>query len=173
MTRWTTYRALALGLSLVAPVPTRAGDEPVPARAKARLYTNEDLERVHPFAAETGVSSVPAVSTAPGDGARETRQRSEGRSKHQGESYWRAEAERVRQKLRALEERAAGLRARIAERSSRTEVFGRRGSSASSRGTSLVTLQSSLAALETRARHLEEDLFERARRAGALPGWLR
>jgi predicted RNase H-like nuclease (RuvC/YqgF family) len=173
MTRWTTYRALALGLSLVAPAPSGAGDEPVPARPKARLYTNEDLERVHPFAAETGVSSVPAVSTAPGDGAREARQHGEGRSKRQGESYWRTEAERVRQKLRALDERAAALRARIAERSSRTEVFGRRGSSASSRGTSLVTLQSSLAALETRARHLEEDLFERARRAGALPGWLR
>jgi hypothetical protein len=173
MTRWTTYRVLALGLSLVVPVRSGARDEPAPAnaRSKARLYTNDDLDRVHPFAAETGVRSVPAVADVPAS-ARETATRREGRSARQGEAYWRAEAERVRQKLRALEERAGGLRARIAERSSRSEVFGRRGSS-SSRGTSLVSLQSSLAAVERRARLLEDDLAERARRAGALPGWLR
>ena len=175
MTRWITYRALAIGLSLVAPSASAAGEEPAPAsaRPKVRLYTNADLERVHPFAAETGVQSVPAVESAPVQGERQRGTRHEGRSARQGEAYWRAEAERVRLKLRSLEERAAALRARIAERSSRSEVFGRRGSSSSSRGTSLVTLQSSLAAVETRVLHLEEDLAERARKAGALPGWLR
>jgi len=175
MTLRMTYRALALGLSLAAPSPSGAGDEPAAAaaRPKARLYTNEDLDRLHPLAAQTGAQSVPAVESAPEEASRERAPRREGRSARQGEPYWRAEAERVRQKLRSLEERAAALRVRIAERSSRSEVFGRRGSPASSRGTSLATLQSSLAALETRARHLEEDLFERARRAGALPGWLR
>ncbi len=172
MTRWTTYRALALGLPLLAPPAPTACEEQAHAkeRPKARLYTNDDLERVHPFAAETGVRSMPAVSPTP---AEETKPRREGRSLRQGEAYWRAEAERVRQKLRALEERAAELRVRISERSSRSEVFGRRGSSSSSRGTSLLSLQSSLALVEKRARLLEEDLAERARRAGALPGWLR
>lgn len=171
MTRWTTYRALALGLPLLAPPAPAACEEQAHAkeRPKARLYTNDDLERVHPFAAETGVRSLPAFSPTP---AVETKPRREGRSLRQGEPYWRAEAERVRQKLRALEERAAGLRARIAERSTRSEVFGRR-SSSSSRGASLASLQSALALVERRARLLEEDLAERARRAGALPGWLR
>jgi hypothetical protein len=176
MTRWTPYRALALGLSLVAPSSSGAADEPAPAstRPKPRLYTNEDLERVHPFAAETGVRSEPAVEAAPADASPERAPRRESRSARQGEAYWRGEADRVRQKVRSLEERAAALRARIAERSSRSEVFGRRGSTASSSRTAqLASLQSSLAAVEARVRHLEEDLAERARRAGALPGWLR
>ena len=171
MTLRPTFRALALGLSLVPALPLvllAAEEKPTtPPRPKARVYTNEDLDRVHPFAAETGGSSVPAV---PPEDARPARAAESGH-KGRGEAHWRAEAARVRERLRELEERAAELRSQIAERSSQSEVFGRRRSSADK--TSVARLQASLAAIERRARQTQEDLEERARRDGALPGWLR
>ena len=170
MTFGLTFRAQALGLSLalvVPPVLEAAEEKPRPPRPPARVYTNEDLDRVHPFAAQTGGSSVPAVAADEASPARPA----ESRRKGKGEEHWRAEAARVRERLRALEERAAELRSQIAERGSQSEVFGRRRSSAGK--TSVAALQASLAAVERRARLTQEDLEERARRDGALPGWLR
>jgi hypothetical protein len=170
MTYRLTFRAKALGLSLVLGVPpvlVAADEKPRPPRPPARVYTNDDLDRVHPFAAETGGSSVPAVAADEASPAPPA----ESRRKGKGEEHWRAEAARVRERLRALEERAAELRSQIAERSSQSEVFGRRRSSAGK--TSVAALQASLAAVERRARLTQEDLEERARRDGALPGWLR
>jgi hypothetical protein len=170
MTYRPTFRAKALGLSLVLLVPpvlVVADEKPRPPRQPARVYTNEDLDRVHPFAAETGGSSVPAVAADDASPARPAPAHRTGK----GEEHWRAEAARVRERLRALEERAAELRSQIAERGSQSEVFGRRRSSAGK--TSLAALQASLAAVERRARLTQEDLEERARRDGALPGWLR
>lgn len=145
-----------------------------PARPPARVYTNADLERIHPLAGQTGGSSLPAVPadvSPAGDG--------ETASRGRGEDYWRREAAAVRERLLALEERAAGLRTRIAERerAPREEtIYGarRRSSSGSSSGsTSVASLRASLAAVERRIRRAQEDLEERARRDGALPGWLR
>ncbi|HEY7921541.1 MAG TPA: hypothetical protein VII62_00080 [Vicinamibacteria bacterium] len=170
MTHRPTLRAQALGLSLLLVVPPAllaADEKPRPPRPPARVYTNEDLDRVHPFAAETGGSSVPAVAADEPSRARPAASHRKGK----GEEHWRAEAARVRERLRALEERAAELRSQIAERGSQSEVFGRRHSSAGK--TSVAALQASLAAVERRARLTQEDLEERARRDGALPGWLR
>jgi hypothetical protein len=170
MTFGPTFRAQALGLSLVLVLTSAlqgAEEKPKPKRPPARVYTNADLDRVHPFAAETGGSSVPAVAVDEASAARPA----ESRRKGKGEEHWRAEAARVRERLRALEERAAELRSQIAERGSQSEVFGRRHSSAGK--TSVAALQASLAAVERRARLTQEDLEERARRDGALPGWLR
>jgi hypothetical protein len=148
-----------------------AAEEPArPARPPARVYTNADLERVHPFAAETGVRSLPAVEGDPTPAAVP-----EPATRGRGEAYWRREAAAVRERLRALEERADGLRARIAERerapSDETVYGSRKRSSAGS--TSNASLQRSLAAVERRMQRTWEDLEERARRDGALPGWLR
>lgn len=161
-------RAIGLSVLLSVPNPAPAGDSPRPTpRPPARVYTNADLERVHPFAADTGVSSVPAVAAGDTPEAPEPDARHQGR----GEPYWRSEAARVRERLRALEERAAELRARIAERASQSEVFGRRRAASGSSATA--SLRASLAAIERRARLTQDDLEERARHDGALPGWLR
>lgn len=172
--------------STSAPGPGRAPDPgpdpamplasaPSAANAKqarkppARLYTNADLERVHPFVAETGVTSIPAA--ADGGGRALETEVGPRRPARRGEAYWRAEAARVHERVRALEERAAALRGRIAERAREPEVFGRRRSSSGGSGTA--SLQASLAAVERRILKTEDDLEERARRDGALPGWLR
>jgi hypothetical protein len=161
-------RSIALlALLCVAPASRAQQTTKPAARPPARVYTNADLERVHPRAAETGVSSVPAVPAGDAPEATPREERRRGR----GEAYWRSEAARVRERLRALEERAAGLRAQIAERASQSEVFGRR--RASSGASSTASLRASLAAVERRARLTQDDLEERARRDGALPGWLR
>lgn len=161
-------RAIGLSALLSVAPPAPADESPRPApRPPARLYTNADLERVHPFAAETGVSSTPAVTSGDTSEAPPREARHRGR----GEAYWRSEAARVRERLRALEERAAELRARVAERASQSEVFGRRRASSASSATA--SLAASLAAVERRARLTQDDLEERARRDGALPGWLR
>ena len=138
-----------------------------------RVYTNADLERIHPLAGQTGGSSTPAA-TAEEDAAAERETASRG----QGEAYWRREAAAVRERVRALEERAAGLRTRIAERERDTEpvVYGRRqrsSSSSPSGSSSIASLRASLAAVERRIQKAEDDLADRARREGALPGWLR
>jgi hypothetical protein len=137
-------------------------------RPKARLYTNVDLERIHPFAAQTGAQSVPSVAPEESEAARLTPPEP---VRGRGEAYWRAEAARVRERLRALEQRAVELRTRIAERESQPQVFGRRGQPSGASGAA--SLRAALAALERRSRLTSDDLEERARRDYALPGWLR
>ena len=128
-----------------------------PAEKKAvPLYTNADLERVAPFRGQTGVDSVPPPPGPPAPPAPKA-----GR----GEPYWRREAVRVRQQVRRLEAQASSLRVRIeAERARprRTRTAPR------SSG-----LEARLEALKLEARDLEDELSDRARREGALPGWLR
>jgi hypothetical protein len=174
MTLRTVVLPLGFGLSAVLAVSARSADEEPspPPRPPVRLYTNEDLERVHPFRDQTGVRSVPAV--APDD---ETGPAPVERRRGRGEGYWRREAARVRERVASLTARAADLRAEVAAKADEaSHVLGGRGrrSSASLSGPgSLVRLQARLLALEKRIREAEDDLADRARRDGALPGWLR
>lgn len=130
------------------------------------LYTNDDLDRVHSRRDETGVSSVPAFApAAPG-----ARARPAVKPRGHGEEYWRKEAARVREKVASLRSQAAELRARLAEREAeRRHTLGRpRAGSTSEAG-----LKARLSGIESRIRSLEDELRDRARRLGALPGWLR
>lgn len=155
----TTLIAVVLGLQAAA-APTPAERPPV------RVYTNEDLERVHPFREETGVASVPARPAEAGPERAPQRRKVRTR----GEDYWRREAARVRRRVDALAARAETLRSTLAEREEeRRHTLGRRRRG----GTSDATLERRLAAIERQMRHLEDELRERARREGALPGWLR
>ena len=114
------------------------------------------------------------MPAAPADAAARRAEREPATRGH-GEAYWRREAAAVRERLRALEERAAGLRTRIAERE-RARATRPSTAAASARppaSTSVASLQASLAAVERRMQRTQDDLEERARRDGALPGWLR
>ena len=171
MTFRTVVVPLGFGLSAVLCVsPASTDEDPAPApRPPVRLYTNEDLDRVHPFRDETGVRSVPAVAPDERPAPPEKR-------RGRGEDYWRREAARVRERVRAMEAQAAEVRADIAEQAEEAShvLGGRRRSSASLSGSGSSTrLRAKLASLERRLREMEEDLAERARRDGALPGWLR
>jgi hypothetical protein len=171
MTLRTTALPLGFGLSAILFVPAGAAeDDPSPAgRPRVRVYTNEDLDRVHPFRHQTGGDSVPAV--APDD--RPAPAPAYERSRKRGEDYWRREADRVRDRVRRMEAQAADLRARIAECAEDARHVLTRRRRSSSRSGSEATLRAKLAALESRMRQLEDELADRARREGALPGWLR
>jgi septal ring factor EnvC (AmiA/AmiB activator) len=164
-----TIQTTVLGLGLVAVFSLSArGSAQTQAkepRPPARVYTNEDLDRVHPLRNETGVASVPSAS--PEGAAPEPRPPSRGR----GEEYWRREAARVRDRVRTLEGQAATLRAQIAESEAQQAHLARRGTA--SAASSKTRLEVRLAGLERRILQLEDDLAERARRERALPGWLR
>lgn len=155
MTEWSRFlRAAAVCLFGAAAV---AGAE---RRAPARVYTNEDLARVSSRRGETGVESRPAAAPPAESVA------AAGPSPGGGESYWRGEAERVRRRVEPWRDAAADLRAKIAERQAAPGV--RPYTDPQVRG-----WQQRLAALEARIRDAENRFEERARRARALPGWLR
>ncbi len=176
MKNQATLLPLIVGLSLVScPLPAPA-DDAASARAPKHLYTNADLERVHPFRDETGARSTPAVPNdekEPADAAGATR-RGGSRRDARGEAYWRGEARKLRDRLHALSERREALRTRLAEgREQRRGLLSRARSSSTSSAKSDRAIEQRITAIERRMRQLEDDLAERARRAGALPGWLR
>ena len=82
--------------------------------------------------------------------------------------HWRSEAERHRRELERIDAGIRRLRWRLAERRSR-----RRPGERLARDPSERLLEESLASLEEERRRLEERFRERARKAGAHPGWLR
>ncbi len=178
MTNRTSVLPLGFGLSAVLCFSnaSAADEAPRPARPPVRVYTNEDLDRVHPFRSETGVDSVPAFVPALVPALREPRAATRGAARAHGEEYWRREAGKVRGRMRRLVDQAETLRARISAREeaqSRSLRSGRRGSSAATGSDTTAALRGRLVVLERRMRELEQDLADRARREGALPGWLR
>jgi septal ring factor EnvC (AmiA/AmiB activator) len=167
MTARLVVLPLALGLLPGFGFPALGADETATqgANPPVRVYTNEDLDRVHPLREQTGVASVPA---APPD---EARSGSRSRARSHGEEYWRHEAARVRDRVASLETQAADLRQRVADLEWEQRHVSRRVSATAA--SPVGRLRSRLSSIERRARRLEDDLQERARREGALPGWLR
>jgi hypothetical protein len=173
MTSRTNVHPLGFGLSAVLCFTVPGTADAPPPRPPVRVYTNEDLERIRPLRDETGIASVPAVPASTRDAATDGRTREKPRG--HGEEYWRREAERTRERVRRLEDQAEALRGQIArEQEQQSHISRHARRSSELRGFDRVpSLQARLAALERRCRALEEELADRARRDGALPGWLR
>jgi hypothetical protein len=153
-----------LGLRLLLLASGTAGEpqerKPVP------VYTNDDLDRISPFRDETGVSSTVAVPTRPTASGRDA---DDGRAR--SEAYWRREAERLRVRLQRARDRVEDLRARLA---ASEEPSGLRSREARSRAAAQAEAwRRQIGAMEARIRESEAHFADRARRAGALPGWLR
>ncbi len=177
MTNLTSVLPLGFGLSAVLCFAgaSSADDPPPPNRPPVRVYTNDDLARVHPFRSETGVDQVPAASSEPG--ARESPGSPRGERRGRGEEYWRREATKMRERMSTLVEQAETLRERIAQREQaerhRSSRGSRSSSSTSSTAETTAAMRVRLQALERRMHQLEEDFADRTRREGVLPGWLR
>lgn len=162
--------------TLVFPCVVRADE-----KKAVRVYTNEDLDRVSPYRGQTGVDSVPAATSSESRGAAGPRgavARPSGPARGTAtEAYWRREAERVRTRVRGLEARAHELRLQIQREEQREHdrplVFGRSSSTQTTPPSAVPGLQAKLAAAEREARAVQDELEDRARREGALPGWLR
>ncbi|PYQ22962.1 MAG: hypothetical protein DMF81_10325 [Acidobacteria bacterium] len=126
------------------------------------LYTNDDLRRVSPHRDETGVNSRPAAAVPPAPAPAGTA----AKGRVQGEEYWRREADRLRDRLRPLRERADDLRLAIDERRRKPRVH-------PYSDPHIVAWERRLRMLDDRIREAESRLEERARREGAMPGWMR
>lgn len=139
------------------------------------VYTNEDLDRVRPFRDETGVASKPGTETERparagtarqelgGGGAAAGRKR---RSAESDEEAWRLSAEKFRAKLQPLRDKADDLRRQIEERRQQPGVR-------PYTDPRIVADQRRLKVLEERIHDSEAAFEDRARRQGALPGWIR
>ncbi len=127
-------------------------------------YGDEDLRRMAPLRHQTGVLSQPA--TRPDGEGRRGIDDEEAKARRSAERYWRREADRLRKRQEKLREQIEELRAKIEERrrSRKFQAFG---------DPQIETWQRRIERLRQRLRELEMGLEERARRAGALPGWLR
>lgn len=147
--------ACSLVVCLAGAWPAASDEKPT-----IRVYTNEDLDRLRPRRGETGATSEPAVE--PARAAPHGRERSPAR----GEEFWRREAERERRRLEPLRRRLLALEQRLEERRNQP----RRGFAADPM---LESLSAQIQALRGRIREEQSRFEDRARREGALPGWLR
>jgi hypothetical protein len=159
-----------VGVCLAVVPPCESEEKQAP-----RTYTNEDLERVRPFRDQTGVASKPANVTTGNERAGTSRQKLGGsgaaagrkrRSAESDEETWRTAAEKLRERLRPLRERADDVRVQIEERRRQPGVR-------PYTDPKVVALQRKLDVLERRIREAESAFEDRARRLGVLPGWLR
>ncbi len=148
-----------------------AEEKPVPS------YGDADLERVKPLRGQTGVLSEVA---APAAGPRELAGRPAGRD----EAYWRSEAEKVRASVQKLRASADATRGRLdaARDAAREAAFkaARATTKAKDPAAARPAAEARIAALESELKRLtdeirlrQDELEDRARRARALPGWLR
>jgi len=147
---------LSVVVCLLAPL-AHAADEDKP---RVPSYTNEDLVRLQSLRGETGVASIPAVPPE------EAAQREAAAPARKGEEYWRRQAETSRRSVDAMKRSLADIEQRIAERRRRPGI--RPYSDPVIEGQ-----QKKAELLRERIRDEEGRLQDRARRAGALPGWLR
>jgi hypothetical protein len=154
MTTWSLFPGAGAACLLAAALG--AGEKRVPAR----VYTDEDLARVSARRGETGGDSRPVAEAAEKPPAEKPD------ASHRSEAHWRAEAARVRQRVEPWRDDADDLRSEIAARQAEPGVR-------PYTDPKVRALQRRLSQLEARIRDAEDRLEERARRAGALPGWLR
>lgn len=164
-----TFLIPYLAAVALASPPSRC---PLPERANAahRVFTNADLELMTACRYETGALSEPGVNhpAAPsrkGPSARSAPNPAAAGSRDL-EADWRARWRAVDQKVRRLRRDADELRQEAAEapRDAKKRQTGRRSPS---------LLLRRAQRLEAEAKELDDEFQERARREGALPGWLR
>lgn len=134
------------------------------AGEKSRVYTNDDLEKVAPYRGQTGVTSKPAAPLAPS--SEEPPRLKAAQTDIRDERYWRQQKDRMAEQVRELRDQAALLAERVAHRRRQQGVL-------PYSDPEIVAMEQKRLSLEDRAREAEDQLEERARRAGALPGWLR
>ena len=166
-----TFLTLSIAAIALTATPQRpACSLPPSSSAAPRVDTNADLERMAACRYQTGAQSE-AGTSPPSKPARASR-RSRGVSPADAadpyaiEADWRARWRSVDQRSRKLRQEARELRQEALEapRDPKKQRAGRR---------SPTLLISRARSLEADARELEDEFQERARREGALPGWLR
>lgn len=129
-------------------------------------YTDRDLERYAHRRAE-GLAGVRPSGTLPPKESKAP-EPSPSRDLEAEKAFWRKESERHRREVARLDARIRRLEWRLTQARSRQRPGG-----GIREDPALTLLAESVQALVDERRLLEETFRERARRAGAFPGWLR
>jgi hypothetical protein len=124
------------------------------ARMRARSFATEDLERYRHESTER-VARAPAAASADRDFKTER-------------AFWHRERERYEREVARIDAGIRRLEWRLREKRAK-----KRPGERLSPDSSVELLEGSLESLREERRVLEERLREKARKAGALPGWLR
>ena len=176
-----TFFTLTIALAAVSANPPQLSCSLQPGSPSAqRVFTNADLERMAACRRENeGSPDVPTTDAADapsskGSGrARKSNansgsaDRTHNSASDSAEEDWRAQWRAIDQKARRLRREAQRLREEAAE----TPRDPKKKAPAGRRGPNLLIARAQ--DLEADARELENEFQERARREGALPGWLR
>jgi hypothetical protein len=174
MTFFATTFLTTFALAIQAPaLPAQDCSLAAGTPGSKRVFTNADLERMAACRYQTGVLSAvsDAVPESPGRtrpprGPKSESPASASELRDQAEAEWRAQWRSVDQKARKLRLEARELRqeAALSPRDPKKRAAGRRSPS---------LLIARAQSLEEQAREIEDEFAERARREGALPGWIR
>ena len=125
----------------------------------ARSFSDDDLERYRRGRAPDSVPTTPTAAPPPVAAPRDlTRER----------VYWRKEAQQHQREVAKIEAKLRRLEWRLNEKRSR-----RRSREWLTEDAAIGLLEDSIRALSEERRRLEEGFRERARKEGALPGWVR
>lgn len=163
-----TFLTIALATLAFAAAPDCS---PIKGPLAGRVFTNADLDRLAACRHQAGAEAEKASTAEPAGLTTGRRGRplvtpagTTGRDT--AEADWRAQWRSIDQKARHLRREARALRqeAEQAPRDPKKKPTGRRAPS---------ILVSRAESLEAEARELEDEFQSRARREGALPGWLR
>ena len=141
----------------------------------AKRYTNEDLTALGNSALTQEKSS--ANSTQQGGAAKEASpiDKAQFPEKVRDESYWRKRAKLLKDQIAAVDKQIENLNQKISEKKSEGIIYGM-GTYTPYLVAGLNNLQDQLFALQKEKDKLQKeygDLEEEARKAGAMPGWLR
>ncbi len=157
------YRRLLVVALVLAGTAAASGDPKVPC------YTNADLDRVSPLRGQTGVLSEASIPSA-ADRKTERAEEREERQRRKAERTWRQAARRHRAQVRRLEKRLAALQRRKQAYERRRWAQMMKGKIPDPPSNDFDT---QIEELQEEIRQSESDFLDRARRDGALPGWLR
>jgi hypothetical protein len=124
-----------------------------------KAYDDEDLERYRREREPPKVKVRPRVRAVLD---------LDGRDLAKKRAHWRREAEKHRRELDRLDAGIRKLEWRLSERLSR-----RRAGERLKEDPAIAMLEDSLESLRAQRHRIDEEFRERARKAGALPGWLR
>jgi hypothetical protein len=163
-----TWPSLGLSLLVFALGTAGAAEE----KKQVPVYTNDDLDRIAPLRDQTGVNSSGApVTTSPLPSGKAGKAGPSGDFAAKSEAYWRREAYKLRTRQQKTRDRIENLRSRVAATEAQS---GPRSGEARARSAAQAEIwRGHIAVLEARMREEDAQFADRARRAGALPGWLR
>jgi hypothetical protein len=141
------HRRLLVVALVLAGTAAASGDPKVPC------YTNADLDRVSPLRGQTGVLSEAAIPSA-ADRKTEKAEEREERQRRKAERTWRLAALQRRKEAYERRRWAQMMKGKIPDPPSKD-------------------FDTQIEELQEEIRQSESDFLDRARRDGALPGWLR